>query len=374
MDNIGGQWHLAAQNKRKEKARIAARARRSQEANIIMEMASELQITQEKMRRVDKATIVKLAIDYLKAFDILCGTAASSNQLDTPTTIISNNNPNIVLSNEPEQQQQQREDEQLHSILDINDVMPNDDDDQDEIRNISNIENEYIIDHASIIRNENLSVATKHQHQEENDDDEQQDLLQQQQQQIGQQRILSSLELPTKILKLETTNQTNKRHQQLQHQQREIQHISLHSNPTSTTSSIFSPKTLENSNEHYLMIEHKDDGKSDFVLKPETEISDEDDLTHLAPQAGEMTISLDATAATTMTSKLNTTTSMPVTTIAKPNFIQPATNTTQTTIQLANKTNMQPIMLSSPILAYHPTYNIYTIPYNVALQCHQENY
>lgn len=63
---------LAAQNKRKEKARIAARARRSQEASIIMEMANELHITQEKIRRIDKATIVKLAIDYIKAFEVLC--------------------------------------------------------------------------------------------------------------------------------------------------------------------------------------------------------------------------------------------------------------------------------------------------------------
>lgn len=68
----GSQHQLAVQIRRKEKARIAARARRSQEANIIMEMAQELLITQEKIRRIDKATIIRLAIDYIKAFEILC--------------------------------------------------------------------------------------------------------------------------------------------------------------------------------------------------------------------------------------------------------------------------------------------------------------
>lgn len=80
---------LVAQDKRKEKARIAARARRSQEADIIMDMASELNITQEKLRRIDKATIVKLAIDYIKAYDILCRIrdqrSSSSSSSSTPS-------------------------------------------------------------------------------------------------------------------------------------------------------------------------------------------------------------------------------------------------------------------------------------------------
>lgn len=37
------------------------------------------------------------------------------------------------------------------------------------------------------------------------------------------------------------------------------------------------------------MIEEKANGKSSFVLKPDTEILEEDDLTHLAPQAGDST-------------------------------------------------------------------------------------
>lgn len=61
----------SAQSKRKEKARLAARARRSQEAKIMLEMAEELEISQDKMKRFDKATIIKLAIDYIKSFEIL---------------------------------------------------------------------------------------------------------------------------------------------------------------------------------------------------------------------------------------------------------------------------------------------------------------
>jgi hypothetical protein len=127
---------------------VAARARRSQEASIIMEMAGELCISQEKLRRIDKATIVRLAIDYIRAHAVLCN-------------------------------------------------------------------------------------------------------VQQQ-------------EMP------------------------------LYSAPKLATASIFAPKTVDNMNEHFLMIEEKDNGKGAFVLKPDSEINEEDDLTHLAPQAGDISISLEA--------------------------------------------------------------------------------
>lgn len=164
---------LAAQNKRKEKARIAARARRSQEASIIMEMANELHITQEKIRRIDKATIVKLAIDYIKAFDILCRFRTSninSNNINTNN----NNNDNSNSSND--------------------------------------------------------------------------------------------------------TN-TNK--------------IKANNNPMPklSTISIFAPKT-DDMDSYFLMI-NDSDGRPSFVLKPDNEILDEDDLTHLAPQAGDSSISLE---------------------------------------------------------------------------------
>lgn len=177
-----GHSQLAAQNKRKEKARIAARVRRSQEANIITEMANELHITQEKMRRIDKTTIIKLAIDYIKAFEILC--------------------------REPPR----------HKLLLCTDY---------------NDEN----------NNQNESCQAR-----------------------------NGL----------TTTQNRRQQQQ-----------PLIESPNFSTASIFEPKTIDNSNSHYLMIENEKNGKSSFVLKPDTEILDGDDLTHLAPQAGDISISLD---------------------------------------------------------------------------------
>lgn len=180
---------LAAQNKRKEKARIAARARRSQEANIIMEMAVELHITQEKMRRIDKATIVKLAIDYIKAFEILCKLRNDQQ----------NNQPEITC----------------------------------------------------------LKTATS----------------------SG----------PTSIARppLQQKQQHQQQQQQHQHQHREQQKA-----PTLNTQSIFAPKT-EDMDSHFLIIDRGQDGRSSIVLKPDTEILDDDDLTHLAPQAGDVSISLE---------------------------------------------------------------------------------
>lgn len=160
----------AAQRKRKEKARVAARARRSQEASVIMEMANELHITQERMRQIDKATIIRLAIDYIKAFGILCNRIGFSNEPPPPTT-----------TSQPTDQQE---------------------------------------------------------------DDE--------------------LALPS------------------------------HLAPKLITTSIFVPKTIDNMNSHYLMIEDDGNGKSSFTFRPDSEISEADDLTHLAPQAGDMSILLEA--------------------------------------------------------------------------------
>lgn len=187
---------LAAQNKRKEKARIAARARRSQEANIIMEMAVELHITQEKIRRIDKATIVKLAIDYIKAFEILCKfhrDQENNNPLEPSVKLI--NNPN--------------------------------------------------------------SISQQHQHQQ-----------QQQQQRPLQQLVATATNLS------------------------DVKSVNNYPAPTLNTRSIFAPKT-EDMDSHFLIIDQDRNGKSSIVLKPDTEILDEDDLTHLAPQAGDVSISLE---------------------------------------------------------------------------------
>lgn len=172
------------QNKRKEKARIAARARRSQEASIIMEMAEELHISQEKMRRIDKATIVKLAIDYIKSFEILC-------RFKSPIS-------------------------QSRSIIS-----------------------------GSGSSSSSNSTSSGYSSNSCNSDD---------------------------TFSLSQTCD--------------------YSAPKISTGSIFAPKT-EDMNSHFLVIDETKDGRPALVLKPDELALDEEDLTHLAPQAGDISISLD---------------------------------------------------------------------------------
>lgn len=177
-----------SQNNRKEKARIAARLRRSQEASIIMEMAQELHIGQEKLRRIDKATIVKLAIDYIKASEVLRNVAFVPEALQ-----------------------------------------------------------------AQVISEQQETTTAK---------------------QVEGKRREEQLDKQEELRKEEE-------------RRAEIKAQSLFSAPKLTTTSIFAPKTRE-MNSHFLMIE-----KDSFVLKPDADIQDEDDLTHLAPQAGDISIPLD---------------------------------------------------------------------------------
>lgn len=185
--------------KRKEKARIAARARRSQEASIIMEMAEELNITQEKKRRIDKATIVRLAIDYIKAFEVLC----------------------------------RRNQQQPH------------------LRRLP-------LPHP--------------------------------------QHLPLPQHLPYPQPHTQQLQQGNRLHHH-HHQQQSIDKLAILSEeeqaPRLSTSSIFAPKTRD-MDRHFLMIDETRDGKPAFVFKPDDQIVEEDDLTHLAPQAGDSSISLDA--------------------------------------------------------------------------------
>ncbi|XP_015109225.1 hypoxia-inducible factor 1-alpha isoform X2 [Diachasma alloeum] len=59
--------------KRKEKSRDAARCRRSRETDIFAELAAELPITQDQAQHLDKASIMRLAIAYLKARSVVDG-------------------------------------------------------------------------------------------------------------------------------------------------------------------------------------------------------------------------------------------------------------------------------------------------------------
>lgn len=52
--------------KRKEKSRDAARCRRSRETEIFTELASELPMKSEEIDHLDKASVMRLSISYLK--------------------------------------------------------------------------------------------------------------------------------------------------------------------------------------------------------------------------------------------------------------------------------------------------------------------
>lgn len=167
-----------------------------------MEMANELHITQEKMRRIDKATIVKLAIDYIKAFEILC-------RCHNPQSLVPGPAKQVQappLRNPLQLELQNRN--QIASVESINGTQARDLNGKEDIEGCD----------------------------------------------LGQQ----------------TTYQM----------------------PKLSTASIFAPKT-EDMNKHFLVVDECN-GKSSLVLKPDTEVLDEDDLTHLAPQAGDVSIPLEA--------------------------------------------------------------------------------
>lgn len=52
--------------KRKEKSRDAARCRRSRETEIFSDLASALPVKREDIEQLDKASIMRLSIAYLK--------------------------------------------------------------------------------------------------------------------------------------------------------------------------------------------------------------------------------------------------------------------------------------------------------------------
>lgn len=216
---------LVVQNKRKEKARIAARARRSQEASIIMEMANELHITQEKMRRIDKATIIKLAIDYIKAFNILCK-LKSSLAVSSQSSYLRERQP-----------------------------------------------------HSGPSKVQKTSQLEQHQAQPQ---------AQSKPQAHSQAQTLSRpLETQDHLERVEAPEEELAQ----QAEQPQQQHL-LGSMPKLSTSSIFAPRTHD-VDTHFLIINEKENGESSLVLKPDSELLDDDDLTHLAPQAGDISISLD---------------------------------------------------------------------------------
>lgn len=57
--------------KRKEKSRDAARCRRSKETEIFTELASFLPLKSEEVEHLDKASVMRLSIAYLKVRNML---------------------------------------------------------------------------------------------------------------------------------------------------------------------------------------------------------------------------------------------------------------------------------------------------------------
>jgi cell division protein FtsN len=235
--------------------------RRKEKASIIMEMAGELCISQEKLRRIDKATIVKLAIDYIRAHGLLCDSAPVEPSLCSQTKQLKNSHNNNIdeqrhreLNN---QQQQQRHQDKPQQIM------------------------------QQQLLERHLQQQQQQQQQAHDYDDNEELDDQQQPQQLEQQQVSGT---PQSEHDTRTQQEQELKPEHHQHQQ---QRQPLYSAPKLATASIFAPKTIENMNPHFLMIEKEDNGKGAFVLKPDTEILDEDDLTHLAPQAGDISISLE---------------------------------------------------------------------------------
>lgn len=56
--------------KRKEKSRDAARSRRSRETEIFTDLANALPLTSEQISQLDKASVMRLAISYLRVRDM----------------------------------------------------------------------------------------------------------------------------------------------------------------------------------------------------------------------------------------------------------------------------------------------------------------
>lgn len=57
--------------KRKEKSRDAARCRRSKETEIFSDLAKALPIVQDQISQLDKASIMRLAISFLRVRDMV---------------------------------------------------------------------------------------------------------------------------------------------------------------------------------------------------------------------------------------------------------------------------------------------------------------
>lgn len=70
--------------KRKEKSRDAARTRRSRETEIFTELGEALPLEKEEVEQLDKASVMRLAIAYLKVRDMVNAGKKEYNYLAKP--------------------------------------------------------------------------------------------------------------------------------------------------------------------------------------------------------------------------------------------------------------------------------------------------
>ena len=297
---------LSNQSKRKEKARIAARLRRSQEAIIITEMANELEIAEQKQRRIDKATIVKLAIDYIKAFEVLCKLqrvetstpAAGTQQVACPLVAtvrlpvadrLGPSTSTTTTTGESRTSFRPRTRMPM-AITTLDTNVPT---------TCKTIRRELAEARSARVVSRTVRAPVE----------------------AGTRRrtrtettaaARTAIEPPppaTTTATATTTSYNNNNHDDDNDDIKTSCLLKPFSAPKLSTASIFAPKTVDNMNSHYLMIElnnknnnnesgtdrriEEDGVVATFVLKPDAEIQEEDDLTHLAPQAGDVSISLE---------------------------------------------------------------------------------
>ena len=66
MNNVDFVFNFRNNEKRKEKSRDAARCRRSRETEIFTDLASVLPMKSEEVDNLDKASVMRLSISFLK--------------------------------------------------------------------------------------------------------------------------------------------------------------------------------------------------------------------------------------------------------------------------------------------------------------------
>lgn len=264
-----------------------------------MEMAHELLITREKLRRIDKATIVKLAIDYIKAYQVLCKSKITTEKIEN--NIDSKSRLTTDLLSE--------QSNKTHSKLETAEINDSSIEKLDKqatgikLRRRQATSTTITTAHGRVIGRENQGVPSntyqniyrnhEHRQNQPNDISNHQQQLQDHQQESTDARL--KLRPQRRIKQPQQLDDSKCKH--LHHQEPSNDKTSLQSEQTElpmpkvNTGSIFAPRT-DDMDSHYLMISECE-GRSSFVLKPDDEILDEDDLTHLAPQAGDLSVQLD---------------------------------------------------------------------------------